>query len=204
MWRVKRDGTVDQLAQLPFESFPNGIAYHHGKLFVADSNLGLIWKIDANGGPAMVWKQDPLLLRSPGSPIPGANGLQYFRGEFYVAVTSTAKLVAIEIDEKGNAGNIRVHADGVMCDDIALDVKANVYCASPMGNVLRVNAKDGSVETLLTSQDLLDYPTSISFGRRGGEVTEAYVTSAAFPGYSTWGRPSLMKFKVGIPGDIRW
>ncbi len=204
VWRVKRDGTVDQLAQLPFESFPNGIAYHHGRLYVADSNLGLIWTVDADGGPAMVWKQDPILLRSPGAGLPGANGIQYFRGEFYVAVTDTAKIVAIEVDEKGHAGNVRVHATGVMCDDLALDVQGNVYCASPFAGVLRINAQDGSVETLLGSQDLLDWPTSISFGRRGGEILDAYITNAAFPGYSTFARPSLMRLEVGIPGAKRW
>lgn len=203
VWVVRADGTIEQLTRLPFESFPNGIVYRRGELYVADSNLGLIWTLDADGGPASVWFEDPGLLRNPGSGLPGANGLQVFRGELYVGVTDTANIFAIAFEPDGSAGSLRLHANpGLPCDDFAFDVRGNLYCASPLNRVLRITP-DGVVTELLDVTDLLDYPTSVSFGRSHGERTEIYVTNAAFPGFSTFSRPSLMRLEVGSPGAPR-
>ena len=96
MWRVGRDGTVEQLTRLPFESFPNGIVYRRGRLYVADSNLGVIRTLDADAAtrPSI---EDPRLLRTPGSPLPGANGLQEFHDELYVSGDRHPNIFAIEI-----------------------------------------------------------------------------------------------------------
>src|SRR5690606_8939333 len=92
---VRPGGAVERLATLPFESFPIGVAYASGRVYVADSNLGVIWTVDADGGTPEVFVEDARLLRSPGSPLPGANGLRAFLGELYVANTDTAQIYAV-------------------------------------------------------------------------------------------------------------
>lgn len=202
IWVVRRGGQVEQLAQLPFESFPNGIAFHFGKVYVADSNLGVIWTVDARGGDAEVFIEDPRLLRNEGSPLPGANGLREYLGELYVANTDTAQIYAVRVRPNGTAGAMRhVASPGVPCDDIDLDIAGNLYCASPFGSVIKI-ARNGAVSTVIDASALLDYPTDVTFGRSIGEFRTIYVTSAAFPGYSSFSRPSLMRFNVHLPGSF--
>jgi hypothetical protein len=59
--KITPDGQQSLLANLPGDLFPpgmaqpNGIAYRHGWLYVADSFLGLVWRVHADGqSPAEV------------------------------------------------------------------------------------------------------------------------------------------------------
>jgi hypothetical protein len=106
IWKVMPDGQQSLLANLPGDLFlpgmaqPNGIAYRHGWLYVADSFLGLVWQVHSDGqSPAEVWSDDPLLAHPPDPPpgIPGPNGLQIFHKEVYVSVSSRTHVVAIPI-----------------------------------------------------------------------------------------------------------
>src|SRR5262249_54426863 len=147
---------------------------------VADSVLGVVWKVPTCGGPATIWLDDPLLKPAfPGAP--GANGLQIFHNKVYVATTSQALIVAIDIDPDGSAGAVRVHATGVPCDDFAFDAYGNLYATTgPFNTVLRV-APDGSLTTLLTADNGLDGPTSVAFGRGYGDNLNLYICNAAYP-----------------------
>ncbi|HEX6865196.1 MAG TPA: hypothetical protein VF414_20370, partial [Thermoanaerobaculia bacterium] len=98
VWRVStEDGGAELLATLPLESIPNGIAWRRGSVYVADSSLPRIWRVPEDGGTAEVWLEDPLLagVLAPGMPLPGANGLQIFRNEVYVANSSRETILAI-------------------------------------------------------------------------------------------------------------
>jgi sugar lactone lactonase YvrE len=202
VWKVTPAGETSLLAPLGATALPNGIAFHAGFLYVADTNLGQVWRIPAAGGPAEVWASDPLLAPLPDF-FPGPNGLQIFHNEVYVAVSDRAHVVAFWIERDGSAGPARVHATGVGLDDFAFDVEGNLYgTTDPFNTVLRVRP-DGSVETLLTAADGLDGPTAAAFGRGEADQTSLYITNAAFPFFSTTHRPSLMRLEVGIPGKPR-
>ncbi|HEY9422638.1 MAG TPA: hypothetical protein VIW92_14575 [Thermoanaerobaculia bacterium] len=206
IWRVPLDGGAPEvLATLPLESIPNGIAFRRGQLYVADSSLGLIWRVPAEGGTAEVWLDDPLLdgLISPEMPLPGANGLQIFRNEVYVANSSQGTVLAIPFGPGDTAGPIRLHAvmpPGTGGDDFAFDVHGNIYMTTDPANVLVKIAPDGSTEILLTAADGLDGPTAAAFGRTGADRFNLYITNAAFPFFSTTFRPSLLRLHVDVPG----
>lgn len=202
IWKVSPDGQAQILTTLPAEALPNGIAFHHGRLYVADAFLGRIWAIPAAGGAAAVWFDDAALLAPPpGSPFPGANGLKVFRGEVYVANSGAGTIVVIPIEAGDEPGVPRIHAnipDGQGCDDFSFDVLGNLYCTTdPFRTLLRV-APDGSVTTLLAAGGL-DGPTATAFGVQD-EQFDLYITNAAFPFFSTTHQPSLMRLHLGVPG----
>src|SRR5262245_43545070 len=149
VWAVAPDGSIRMLAQLPANALPNGIARRRHVLYVADSVLGVVWKVPTGGGKATIWLDDPLLKPAfPGAA--GANGLQIFHNEVYVANSTQALIVAIRLNPDGAAGAIRIHATGVPCDDFAFDAHGNLYATTgPFNTVLRV-APDGSLAPLLT------------------------------------------------------
>src|SRR5262245_54862740 len=106
IWKVTPDGQQSLLANLPGDLFPpgsarpNGIAYHDGWLYVADSALALVWRVHSDGlSPAEVWSADPLLQHplEPLPGIPGPNGLQVFHNEVYVSVSDRRHVVAFRI-----------------------------------------------------------------------------------------------------------
>lgn len=207
VWRVDTEtGEAELLATLPLESIPNGIAYRRGQVYVADSTLGRIWRVPAEGGTAEVWIESPLLagVSVPGLPVsPGVNGLQIFRNEIYAANSSQETIVVIPFGPHDTAGDPRLHATlpaGAGCDDFALDVHGSIYCGTGPSNLLVRIDPDGSTEILLTAADGLDGPTAAAFGRIGADRFNLYITNGAFPFLPSALRPSLMRLHLGVPG----
>jgi sugar lactone lactonase YvrE len=208
IWKVTPDGQQSLLAILPPAARPNGIAYHDGWLYVADSALALVWRAHSDGqSPAEVWTAD-LLLQHPSPPlpgIPGPNGLQVFLDEVYVSVSDRAHIVAFRIEANGAAGPGRVHALlGV--DDFAFDEKGNLYAMTNFAQTVERVTPDGRIETRLQLADGLDGPSSGAFGV-GRDNKNLYIANAAFsfapPPTPTPRRPSVMRLHVGIPGQPR-
>lgn len=204
IWRVSAEGgAVDQLAALPAAALPNGIAYRAGQLYVADANLGVVWRVaaDASSG-AEVWTDDALLAPLPDF-FPGPNGLQIFRDEVYVAVSDRGHVLAFPILADGSAGPARIHASGVGLDDFAFDVRGNLYgTTDPFNTLVRVSP-EGAIDVLLTADDGLDGPTSAAFGVREGDQKHLYVNNAAFPFFSVTHAPSILRVNIGVPGKPR-
>lgn len=205
IWKVAPDGTQTQIAKLPFESFPNGIAYRLGKVYVADSNLSLIWRSKvndnaANGDEAEVWLSDPLLSRQvAGAGFPGANGLQFLGDKLFVSNTDRATIVTIPFQWNGQPGAPNLFATTpVGCDDFAFDLLGNLYCSSFFDQVIRVKP-NGTSEVVIQGGSL-DGPTSVAFGRTWGDFLDIYVSSASFLGFSAQNVPKLERYRVGLPG----
>ena len=206
VWKVTPAGAATLVAGLPQGAAPNGIAYHAGWLYVADTLLGRVWRVHADGtGAPEVWTADALLTPLFIPLVPGPNGLQIFRGEVYVAVSDRAHVAAFSINEDGSAGPGRVHASGVALDDFAFDVHGNLYgTTDPSNTVVRVSP-DGEIKILLDASKGLDGPTAAAFGV-GRDSKSLYITNAAFPFFPGPGpvrRPSLMRLDVGVPGQPR-
>ncbi len=207
VWRVSlATGEAELLATLPLASIPNGIAWRRGDVYVADSTLGLIWRVPEDGGAAEVWLDDPLLdgvAPFPGAPAAGANGLQIFRNEVYVANASLGTIVVIPFEPHDAPGEPRVHAvlpAGLGCDDFALDVHGSIYCGTgPTNTVVRIDP-DGSSDVILTAADGLDGPTAAAFGSRGRDRFNLYITNGSFPFLPSAQRPSVMRLHLDTPG----
>ncbi|HEV2860031.1 MAG TPA: hypothetical protein VGX48_03425 [Pyrinomonadaceae bacterium] len=205
VWKVTPQGQSSLLAPLPPTAAPNGVAFHAGYLYVADTVLGLVWRIHSDGQtPPEVWTNDSLLTPLPIPLTPGPNGLQIFRDEVYVSVSSRAHVVAFPIRADGSAGAGRVHAAGIGLDDFAFDVKGNLYgTTDPFNTVVRI-APDGTVDVLLTAADGLDGPTAAAFGV-GDDRKNLYITNAAFPFFPGPNprRPGILRYEVGVAGKTR-
>jgi sugar lactone lactonase YvrE len=200
VWKIPRAGQPERIAALPLAALPNGIVHHHDYVYVADSALGVVWRVSDEGGTAELWASGAELAPEPNG-LPGPNGLKLFKGELYVSNPSQSTIVAIGVEPDGSAGASRIHTSGVFCDDFAFDVHGRLYCGTdPFDTLLRI-APDGSVETLLTAVDGLDGPTAVAFGHRGDRF-ELYVTNAAFPFFPVPPprRPSLMRVALDVPG----
>jgi sugar lactone lactonase YvrE len=201
VWKVAPDGTAQILATLPMTALPNGLAYDSGQLYVADSFGGVVWRVAASGGaPAEVWSADPLL----GNAHLGANGIQVYQHGLYVSNTGLETIVSIPFAADGSPGPATVHATGVACDDLALDVHGNIYCAGHTPDSLVRIAPDGSSQVLLTAADGLQLPTAAAFGRSGADQQALYLTNGAYPfAVPPPQHPSLMRVEIGVPGYPR-
>lgn len=202
VYSVSPTGVTTQLTTLPPNALPNGIALRFGLLHVADSALGVVWRVPVEGGPAEVWIDDPNLLAVPG-PIaiaPGANGIQFFRREAYVCNSSAGTIWAYPVDRHGDAGSGRLHAENVPCDDFAFDIRGNLFVTTDPFNTLILVRPDGTQEILLDASDGLDGPTAAAFGRVFGERRTLYITNAAFPFFTTTFNPTVMRVDLPFPG----
>ena len=204
IWKVDTStGALEQLAVAPSNSTLNGLEYQAGFLYAADTNLGVVWRVPVGGGALELWSEDPLLQAPPVLFGPGPNGIRFFRGEIYVAVSNAGTVVAIPVEPGGSAGTGRVAATlppGPGCDEFAFDVRGSIYCTTdPSNTVVRLDP-DGTSEILLTADDGIDGSTSATFGRRGKNRKNLYITNAAFPFFTTTFRPSLMRLRLKVPG----
>lgn len=205
IWKVDTgNGTIELLANLPSFTVANGIDVHFGQIYIADTFGGLIWRVPTTGGIPEIWSDDPLLALPPMAPFPGPNGVRYFRGEIYVAVSVSGTVVAIPLQLDGTAGEARVHAtlpNGSGCDEFAFDLAGRIYCAtSPFQTLVRLDP-DGTQEILLTLADGVDGPSSVAFGRRLLNRKNLYITNAAFPWQASGNGPSLMKLPLDVWGS---
>jgi sugar lactone lactonase YvrE len=161
-------------------AFPNSIAEDlQGNLYVSDSALGTINRISQDGSHNVLWAADPLFLTS-GFPPVGINDLAFDRTNtnLYATNTGDSRVLRIPLLANGNAGTVRIFADGATIDSrqnttdalhgadgLAFDVQGNIYVAanqigeiqvlSPAGRLIARYSGSGSTE--------LDFPASLVF-----------------------------------------
>jgi sugar lactone lactonase YvrE len=207
VWTVAPDGTLARYAALPSQgSELNGMAMDsQGNLYVADSNLGRIYRVPTRGpaaGTGQTWVQSQLLDPVAGQILdgiafPGANGVAVFRGSLYVSNSAQENILSIPLARDGSPGPIRIAYPGIISDDIAFDVQGNLYTTTdPFETVNRV-APDGTVTVLANSSDGLTGPSSVAFGT-GRDRTTLFITDLGV--FSTPHISQLQSIKVGIPG----
>lgn len=219
IWKVDRNGHAALFAALdplshpeatpltpypPFGSppleygFPNGMAFDEaGNLYVGDSPLGLIWKITKKG-QAEVWLQDQLLNVTTPDGF-GANDIEFDSGSVFVSNLEQGSVVRIKmpVDHQRPIPEVFVRDPSLFgADGLAFDVSHNLYMAIDVQNTLVRITPDGTITTLATSTNGLDYPASTSFGQTPGERTVLYFTNAGL----IFGTPSLQKIDVGVRG----
>ncbi len=194
VFRIGAGGTVTRVVTLPADSFPNGLAFHDGDLYISDSSLGAIWRL-APGGTAAMWLQNPLL--APKTSI-GANGLAFWRGSLYVSVADSGTIARVPLTAGGKAGVPVVVAHAPLlrtADGIAFDVQGNLYIAVNDNRLVRL-APDGGLTQLAAKNDGLVYPTMPAFGTTPATRTTLYITNGALFN----GTPDIVAFEAGVRG----
>jgi sugar lactone lactonase YvrE len=205
VWRVHpRNGEFELYAAIPpTGSFLNGLTFDdRGNLFVTDSFLGAIWKVSPDRvvelwitSELLIWRDDPF------PPAFGANGIVYWDGTLYVAVTGAGEaylpelrgrnypVVKVPIRRDGRAGRPRVFLDDdvlLVPDGLAVDRFGNLYVVDFGGlawgpgfphtgpaKLVRVRP-DGTEEAV--ASDGLENAASVAIRGRTAYVTNLYVT----------------------------
>jgi sugar lactone lactonase YvrE len=213
VWQVSPTGQVTPFADLNQPgAIPNDLVFDaFGNLYVTDSGLGQIWKIDPQGHPT-VWFKDPLLLGDPGNPIAGAplgaNGLAFdrFRRHLYVGNTDFGRIVRIGIRHGQAQGIETVATSGLLrgADGIAFDALGVLFVAVNAGDRIATVGRRGSVSVVVEGAPL-DAPSSLVFGTGGADRHTLFFTNFAIlraSGIKTDRppQPSLASIPVFIPG----
>lgn len=204
IWRVPQRSFRDptRIAALPTASFPNGIAFDRaGNLYVADSNLGVVWRIARGSSTATAWSESPLLAPTGASfmnfPLPGANGIKVHDDLVYVSNTGTQNILTIPILRNGEAGNIAIRFTGIQADDFAFAANGDLYVAeNPLSTLLRLTP-DGETTTLASHVDGLENPSALAFDPRPHRRTHLYITNSAYFGT----HPSLQETTTDTVGQ---
>ncbi|MFD3585520.1 SMP-30/gluconolactonase/LRE family protein [Streptomyces sp. NPDC058683] len=191
VWRVPAGGgTPEQIAQLPSDGLPNGLALdeRHGVLYAADSALGRVWRIPQAGGTPTAWATGTALtgLPAPASGF-GANGIKVHKDAVWVTNSDRGTLLRIPVRADGSAGATETRATGLTgVDDFVFPGHSDVVLAAlnPSNEVVVVRP-DGARSTVLTVQDGLSNPTSLAVNGR-----DVFVAGGA---YSTQRDPNLLK-----------
>ena len=188
VWRICRQGDVEQFATLDPTGGPNDLAFDDfGNLYVTDPFLGRIYKVDRRGH-VTTWLEDARLVGNPANPVlffhaVGVDGIAFdrFKRNLYVDNLDFGTILRIEFRE-GEPGRISIFASDPRlqgCDGMAFDDDDNLFVAINAQDTLVSVDRHGSIETL-ASGGLLDGPSSIVFGATEFDRHTVYVTSSAF------------------------
>ncbi|MCJ1403251.1 hypothetical protein MMC11_006474 [Xylographa trunciseda] len=188
IWRVALadhlPATVKKVVSLPAAGFLNGMVNLDsaaGLVLVADSLLGVVWRVDLHTGAAAIVIDDPLTATS-GTLVLGVNGLK-IRGPYLYFTNSDLEIFArVPIHPDGSpAGPAHVLATGLTgIDDFHFDAAGNAFIAQDLANQL-CYLPDGAANAsvLVGSPDtyVLGGPTACQFGRGKNDRRSLYVTS---------------------------
>jgi sugar lactone lactonase YvrE len=192
-------GSFSRVLTLPAESFPNGLAFHHGQLYVSDSSLGAIWKLQPGGAtPTAPWYENALLAPMKGI---GANGIAFDAAgnHLYVAVADSGRIVRLNLSNNGSVSSTTVVTEQQQlrsADGICFDTAGKLYVAvNDTNRLVRVDVSNGSLTSLADRSDGLSYPTQPAFDT-SPESTTLDLTNGAFSN----GVADIEAFNVGATG----
>jgi sugar lactone lactonase YvrE len=203
IWKVDPNGMATLFAKLDPTGFPNDLVFDKdGNLFVTDSYLGEIWKISVSG-EVEAWLQDRLL-----DPLfaYGANGIEFDRGDLFVANTDQGSIVRIRMSRKGGPPHAELFVQSpvlVGADGISFDRHHNLYATVDYQNTLLAIDSQGQIQSMQTIQTLaaagagLDFPADTAFGQSHGQRTFLFWTNGGY----NFNKPSVQKLNVGDAGE---
>ena len=177
VWRLRPGSAPVQIAHLPAGSFPHKMVLDDqtGELYIADSVLGVVWRVPAGGGTPVIWASGAALRRTS---VFGANGITLHDHAVWVSNTDQGTIVEIPLGANGSAGPVRTVVTGLagQVDDFTvLGNDDSVLAAlNPSSQVVLIRP-GGQPQPVLTAADGLSNPTDVAV--QGGTV---YVTNAAY------------------------
>ncbi len=180
VWSIPASGgTPVQIAQLPADTLPNGLALDSrtGYLYIADS-LGAVWRVPSTGGTPVEWTTGTAL-----QPLYfiGANGVELSGGAVWVSNSDRGAVLRIPIEPGGDAGTITTSVTGVGgADDFAVLPGNLIVLALNASSQVVIVSPGGKPTVVLTAADGIDNPTDVKFWAPFGLPLVMYVTSAAY------------------------
>lgn len=214
VWRISpQGGEVELVATLDPNGFPNDMAFQpDGTIYVTDSFLGSIWKVEPDG-TAAVWLSDPALEGDPANPALGnqffgADGIAFDRVDRFLYVTNLdfGTILKVCVLPDGTAGTLSTFAQDerlVGADGIAFDVAGRLFVAVNAQDRIATVNRFGGVRVVSEGAPL-DGPSSVAFGASGADRRTLYVSNFAIsratgeqPGDP---HPSIARLEVLVPG----
>ena len=208
VYEIRPGGAPTRLPGSGQIGLANGLAFDdRGSLYVTDSVQGAVWRLSPDAPPQRL-VQDPLLEGdgSFGIGVPlGANGIAFRHGSLWVTNTELGRVVRIPLSPKGTAGAVQLVAEGpqlIGSDGCQFDVHGNLYIALNVQSKLVRLAPDGTLTTVATAADGLDFPASPLFGVGRGDRQTVFVTNFAL-GHANPAdaHPGVVAFDVGVAGE---
>jgi sugar lactone lactonase YvrE len=191
VWRLHGLDPAFQIARLPQDSVPHGMALdpRTGNLYVADSALGVVWRIPSSGREATVWASGPALQKIS---LFGANGVTVHDNAVWVSNTDQGTIVDIPIHGDGTAGPIRPVVSGFPADIGSFTVVGHdntILAALTRSNQVVLIRPGEQAQVLLTALDGLSNPTAVALRHH-----TLYVSDGAF---FTGADPNLLVAHLG-------
>ena len=190
----ERKARVRKVLGIPEAIFLNGATAlpsqsESGLVLIADSGLGVIWRVDTHAGSYSIALEDPAFKANASAPRKiGVNGVHYYDGYIYSSNTfSTPILARTPISLEGwPTGPLEVFAEsaefavngGAYTDEFALDREGNVWLASASSVLVKID-KDGGQSVIAGGADskVLLGGTSAAFGRTVETKDVLYVST---------------------------
>jgi sugar lactone lactonase YvrE len=117
-----------------------------GFVLVSDSFQGIIFRIPPAGGPAAIWKQDPLLTTT-GVPPFGANGMAFNKARTLLYVANTGNDTVVQIVNGGATGGAAsVLTNSINgADGLIVDENDNIWVCANQGDEIVIIDNTGKV-----------------------------------------------------------
>ena len=138
LFEVGLDGSVQERLTLPDNVFLNGFTPGHaGRAYAVDSVRGEVIALDLQRFTARVALADERLAKCSELPmVPGANGLKADDTSLWITNTDRATVLRADLGGDGSLGPLRVVAEHLRGDDLALDVDGAAYITTHIENAL--------------------------------------------------------------------
>jgi sugar lactone lactonase YvrE len=193
IYRVDATGTPTLVLPMPADSFPNGLAFHEGALYVSDSAHGAIWRWQpGKATPTEPWLEDDHL--APGDPEElGANGIVFRGDEMLVAVYDAGRIVNVPVKHDGKPGKLEVLREDPLletADGLSLTKDGTLWIAAngPTTGRLLTLGRNDKLTVVADQTEWLDYPTQPVIADTRGPGDTVYVANGGY--YS--GTPSIV------------
>lgn len=209
MLRIDRDGRATRAVTLPAGTFPNGLAFRGGDLYVSDSWNGAVWRAHPRGNGNVTlttpWIKDPLLAVASETGWEGVNGIAFGDDALYAVNADTGSVVRIPVRRDGSPGKASlVLTDPALvgADGIAFDAEGGLWITVNHGDVdvggaLVRMGRNGRLQVMASDPGWLDYPSQPAFGTRPGDRTTLYVVNGSL----NTGNCNVIALDVGVRGQ---
>jgi hypothetical protein len=176
---------IMKIADIPEASFLNGMTLlepFSPYLLIADSGLGVVWRLDCLTGTYEIALDNALMkpVPNPLGVVLGINGVHTRDGYLYFTNSFQYLFARVPISAQGIAtGPYEVVAHNGIGDDFAFDIEGNAYITQDPGDALELVTPTGKVNVLAgnTNSTIVEGDTAAAFGRTWKDSNTLYVTT---------------------------
>ncbi|KAI9790545.1 MAG: hypothetical protein M1816_005052 [Peltula sp. TS41687] len=188
-----RNARVRKAAEVPSELQLNGMATlkrgSDALVLIADSQLGVVWKLAMHTGENSVVIRDDSMVGSAGVPPVGINGL-HIRGDrlwFTNSAKGTLNVMPIDPATGEKRGEAKVMTLGPFVDDFELGEDEAYVCKISEDQLLAVGPLRGGAAATVRSVAELAGPTSARWGRSRIDRARRSLYASSTGGLAQWG-----------------